>query len=392
MKNNSLGWLLLFDCLSEEGKKKARVRVLDTIVFDPMNSLRPLFWAYTSETGEICKLNLRDWAIAEIIDNVLHAYNSNSTLIIIHTNGNRKTVIDPTHKNIICPTLHALQIFNKNFQLFPNLFVHEFSISNEKNCYEIVNEEEVLVPFTNPVNFRIRAMTGLVILKLQELSRYNIISVKVLYYIDKKSFDPWLAGFSDCCAHKIFELENRFEIAKDIRIRTSLIKKHINLNTSLKVLNQGTPIIRGKHFLSNSKGFLNPKVENSGLSKTFYDVRKEISNTLNPSLDYLSGLPGCNDFYGSPCRGQFCKLEMIRISKYDKSLRCLIPLYLIELANKSEYSPFINPSLRKIPNDFYQLGCSSSSVNTELYKKKVPVCLRCYIVYSNIKYKKMKKH
>lgn len=60
MKNNSLGWLLLFDCLSEEGKKKARVRVLDTIVFDPMNSLRPLFWAYTSETGEICKLNLRD--------------------------------------------------------------------------------------------------------------------------------------------------------------------------------------------------------------------------------------------------------------------------------------------------------------------------------------------
>ena len=384
MKNTALSWPFLYESLTETDQSPSYIRAIETIVIDNLHSLRPLFWIYTTNTGELCKWNLREWTISEIIDNVLKIYyfNPESILILLHYNGEREIIQKPDTKMLLRNTIHAIQLFLFPFGLEENIFVHSYCNNSQEKCYEIQQGSERLIEMTNPVQFRMRALSGLILRGLKQIGIFNIISIKILYYIDKKFKDPWLLGFTDCLTDKITNMIKSKSITKVNRCSSLFIKR----NNSF-VLTKGTPMIRGSH--------INIEKDNRkelSLIQSKFNVKDELSKTFYPKLNNpISNLPVTDKYYGEHCRGNFCNMEMIKMPKYDQSLRSLVPLYLIELSLKSEYSPFVYPDLRKIPGKL--TGFSSAKYKKLNFMKKVPVCFKCYVVYINIntKQKRNKK-
>lgn len=385
MKNTELSWLFLLDCLADEGKPPSYIRIIDTIVFDPLNSLRPLFWLYNTEAGQLRKHNLRDWTIPEIIDNVLHLYHSrpDSTLYVIHLNGRREVLENPTPNKIISNTLQAVQLFTRKMGMDRRMFANFYRSGSDDKCCYFDNSKEILVEITNPMHFRMRALTGIIISKLKNLGTYNFTSLKILYLADNFSHDPWLIGFEDCIADKSQNLSKSLNLIKEQKLGGSLLRgSSFKYKENPKTLTKGTPMIRGKHIRIKSDEKM------LALSKSAYNLNDEISKTLHPSLENsMSKLPIAHSFYQAQCRGQFCKLELVKIPKFDYGVRCLVPLYLIELAQKSDYSPLVYPSLRKVPPDLRNLHGNNTAFRKLQYKKEVPVCLKCYVVYFNVKRK-----
>jgi hypothetical protein len=377
-----LNWVYLFDYLSDEGSIASHIRVVDTLIFDPINSLRPLFWVYTSETGQICKYNLRDWTVPEIIDNVLNVYNKHkhATLIHIPLNGLRVTIESPTANNIVLHNLQAIQLYTHRYKLDSRIFFHYFAVDKEEKVYFIENAKENLVEIMNPIHFRIKAASRLMIHRLKQLNCYSLVSIKMLYNVDQCS-DPWLIGFSDCFFEHILGPSKSISLIKESPAG-SISVKNFNLRRGNRELIKGTPMIRGTNL--RIKSMINSK----NLSFSGISIKEELSKTIIPALgEQEHSLPVVDSLYNIPCRGQFCNFEMPRLTKFDKNLRCLIPFYLLEKGQKSDYSPFINPALRKLPTISHHSISSSQLFKKLHYTKQVPVCLKCFIIYYNIKEK-----
>ena len=398
LSKTELSWVFLYDTLTEEGRAASHIRAIDTIFFDHLNSMRPLFWLYNSESGDLCKYNLRDWTTPEIIDNIMHVYQSSTspTLIQVCHDGSRHIILNPDAGALINYNVLALQLFTCPYELEKNIFVNYRHSNGDERCYQLENHQEKALEYTNPVVFRMKATSRLILSRLKCLNSYSMRSCKILYYVDKYAHDVWLAGFAECYAEKventgtgINESNSHGRITSQIKLvsKTRVLDKEFisfaREKTWLK-LTKGTPIIRGSRILSLNKD------KRGLLKKSFNSVQDEISKTFYPQLDCsLSFLPISDGNYAEPCRGNFCKLEMIKIPRYDESVRCLVPFYLLEMALKNNYSPYINPSLRKITNS------TSHKSNTAFRRfhfiKEVPVCLKCYVVYNNIESKIKRK-
>jgi hypothetical protein len=384
MKSNELSWQFVIDFLTEEGKPPAYINILDTIVFDSINSLRPLFWIYTSEVGELCKYNLRDWAIPEIIANLMHLYNTNMlfSMYLVKLNNTRELLENPGSGKIICNELQAIQIFTYPYGLEKNLYVHFYS-DEEDWCYELKGKDQTIITTNNPVNFRIKAVSGLIMSKLKQLKQYTISSIKILYYVDLHSHDPWLAGFEDCKFFVQFDLNRSLLPLRDIKTRSMHTKpKNINLPPTTKNLSRGSLMIRGRHLLAKSEK------ETTASFKSSQNLREIFFKTAYPQLnESFPILPASDSYYDTPCQGQFCKAQFIKIPKHDPSIRWTIPFYLIELGQKSNYSPFIHSDLRKIPEFLSPSNTSQKNLRKHHFIKETSVCLKCYIVYNNIREK-----
>jgi hypothetical protein len=237
----------------------------------------------------------------------------------------------------------------------------------------------------NPINFRIKAVSGLILHKLKTINCYALVSIKILYQVDVYSKDPWVIGFSECIFEHSYSPPKTSNFIKENASISFLRVKNIKLKQNLRELVKGTPMIRGKHLRILSKD----KAKNR-LSASVNVFKEEISRTVYPSLtdeSYSKSLPIAENFYNQPCRGHFCKLESVKMPRFDQGLRCLIPFYLIEKGQRSDYSPFINPCLRKIPSSNKNIAKNTIVFTKIHYTKEVPVCLKCYIVYYNIKEK-----
>ena len=372
----NFNWISLLDSITENSQPQ--LRLLDTIIFDNFNTLRPIFWVFTNEEGRLQKNNLREWTTPEIIDNILHVYNKNPNTLIfkVSQSGNREVILNPKHENLISHSLKSVQIFNCNIKLKPELIVHSFSDMSEEKVYISENSTETLIEMTNPINHRVKAMSRLFLFTFKKVLSYPIKSVKFLYYVDSHYNDPWLAWVSDIIIEKpeILKPATRNISRSFSRLPTSELKRE------WRTFDKGTPIIRGRN--------IRIVLEKNKPSKSVEKVDVEIQNTLHPGLDEsFNFLPTLQKFYRVGCRGQFCNMESIKMPKYDLDLRCLVPIYLVEMAQKSGNSPYINSNLRKIPREFKR-DLDFRPFNKKFhFSKQVPVCLKCYIVYYNIKNK-----
>lgn len=366
----------LLDSLTENSQP--HLRLLDTIIFDNFNTLRPLYWVFTNEDGRLQKNNLREWTAPEIIDNILHVYNkSPNTLIFkVSQSGNREVVVNPKHENLISHSLKSVQIFNCTIRLRPELIVYSITEQDKEKLYFCENFTETLIEMTNPISHRVKAMSGLLLYTFKKALGYPIKSAKFFYYVDSHYNDPWLAWVSEIILEKPETLK---PVSRNISRSYSRLPTN-EQKREWRTFNKGTPMIRGRN-IKIVKG-------KNKASKSVEKVDVEIQNTLHPGLDEgVKFLPTLQNFYGIGCRGQFCKMESIKMPKYDLDLRCLVPMYLVEMAQRSGNSPYINSNLRKIPKDFKRDLDFRPFNRKFLFSKQVPVCLKCYIVYYNIKYK-----
>lgn len=375
MSDLYLNWITVLDALTENFQP--RFRILDTIVFDNLNTLRPLFWVFTSPSGCLQKNNLREWTAPEIVDNILHVFNKNPNTLIFKINqtGERDMILSPKHENLIVHSLRAIQIFKGSMKIKPELIIHNIPEIGEESLYFYGKSGNTLIEMTNPVNYRAKAMSGLILYNIRKSTKFTIKSAKLYYYASSQFNDLWLAWVSNI-------VQEKQELAPKPATR-NLSRSYSRLpyyehKHEWRTFSKGIPIIRGR----NIQMFNEPNKMNKSVEK----IETELKNSLHPGLDEsLKLLPAVQDSYGVHCRGQFCKMESIRISKYDLNLRCMVPLYLIEMGQKSGNSPYINSSLRKIPKAFVKdLGFKMFNKKIH-FSKKVPVCLKCYIVYYNIK-------
>lgn len=374
MNEHPVSWMFLYESLTEEGKPPAHVRVVETIVFDCVNSMRPLFWIYNSDSGELCKYNLRDWTTPEIIDNVLHVYHShpNAVLMRVHQNGLREVIPSPDPNKLLSHSMTAIQLYTNKNSLDLDMIVHKYSIDGEEKCYSFVKNEEKVLGNEHPAVFRVKAMSGLIFAKIRELRSYYLCSVKVLYYLDQYSHDPWLIGFEDCFIGKNGLLPSAYQKKRQA------IDKPRNFSSTLV---KGTPMIRGSRInlsMEHTKGHRQ--------TRSIGNFKDEAIKTFYPQIDSKATiLPIYNNTNITSCQGQFCTLESVKLPKFDKKFRCFIPFYLLEMASKSKYSPFINPGMRKVPTLLNEFPDAKKKLLNKIhFIKQVPVCLKCYVVYNNI--------
>lgn len=375
MSDLYLNWVTVLDAMTENFQP--RFRILDTIVFDNLNTLRPLFWVFTLPTGCVQKNNLREWTAPEIVDNILHVCNKNPNTLVfkISQTGERDLILSPKHENLVVHSLKAIQIYKGSVKIKPELIVHNIPEIGEESLYLYGNSGNTLIEMTNPISFRAKAMSGLIIYTIRKSTNFTIKSAKFFYYASSQFNDLWLAWVSNILQEKP---EPSSKPATRNLSRSYSRLPHHELKHEWRTFSKGIPIIRGRHIKVPNKS--------SKMNKSVGKVEVELKNSLHPGLDEsLKLLPIVQDYYGVQCRGQFCKMESIRMTKYDLSLRCLIPMYLIEMGQKSGNSPYINSSLRKIPKAFDK-DLEFKRFNKKIhFSKKVPVCLKCYIVYYNIK-------
>mmetsp|Transcript_5750 Transcript_5750/g.10266 ORF Transcript_5750/g.10266 Transcript_5750/m.10266 type:complete len:467 (-) Transcript_5750:592-1992(-) len=101
------------------------------------------------------------------------------------------------------------------------------------------------------------------------------------------------------------------------------------------------------------------------------------------------------DDRGKDCKGDFCDYNLNYNSTYNRRSRFLVDSRLIEVAKKSKFSPMMNPSLlcteivvngRTMPSQFENFVRTHMSDHfAELSEgHRVPVCVSCYIVYTQV--------
>jgi hypothetical protein len=324
------------------------------------------------------KNNIREWTTPEIIDNISNVMNKNKNTKIfkILSNGERLVLSSASIETVTSGHLKALQVFNGPSGLRPELIVHDYSEDEEK-IYTFEGNHQRLIEMSNPLSHRVKALTGLTRFYIGKAVAFKIHRIRFLYYVDQFS-DPWLAGFSEVFVEKTEKisksLKKNFSRSYS-KIPTSQISKE------WRMFSKGTPIVRGQPVVAN---------DSLKVNKSLQKVGKEMNSTLYPGLsDSLKTFPIEKELYGDPCHGDFCSLKSIKIPKFDESLRCKVPFYLIEKGQKNTNSPFIHLSLLRLPKKLLNLQEKSSKLLKKrvFHTKKVPVCLKCFIVYYNIKNK-----
>lgn len=398
MKNGERSWVSLLDLLTEGRKCLVHLRVIDTIVFDNLNSLRPLFWIYTNEEGIVQKRNLREWTITEILDNILHVLkrNQNTKIIKILDTGERAIIESLKYETIITKSLKAIQVFNGPYCLNLDMIVHDYTVDEEKVYYSDQGHVR-LIEMTNPINHRVKAMTGLILYYLNKNSAFKFERIQLFYYADQQFSDPWLAGFGETCL-KQEPSPKRTEIKSFSKSYSKFPAKD---SQEWRSFSKGTPIVRGRQ-IANYSEFSKANItferftkleqpEKFDKSMNPDNFESEMKKTVHPTLDSNPPFPTDPSLYSLPCHGHFCKLESIKLPKSDPDLRCQVPFYLIEVGQRSTNSPYINPDLRKIPIKIKQsFPKSQKFLNRRiLFQKQATVCLKCFVVYNNIKAKKI---
>ena len=85
-------WKTVLESLASRGKPPPSIRVLDTVVFDSENKLRPIKWFYTNSYGLVEVRSVRHLAQASIINSFLKSMQGGGVVFIYCEN--KRYVVD----------------------------------------------------------------------------------------------------------------------------------------------------------------------------------------------------------------------------------------------------------------------------------------------------------
>lgn len=216
-------WTYIIETLIQ-AKADLKIRFTDTIIFDILDSFKPLIWVYTNKRGFLDHRSLRGLSLDDIIDSFDKIMRINARhphldwleygkAVIIKRDGIRGMIdinqLNALEENIF--EIQALQLYifdSINFDKY--IYTYEIRSDNKTQNDRIFrktpsnnNEEDVLECWDEVIKSNIKSESVLIFKTFETLSKMRIVTITMIFNIEIDNKRPWFCGAENCMIQKL---------------------------------------------------------------------------------------------------------------------------------------------------------------------------------------------